>query len=518
MAAGDRHALEQVAGDAVQFDVPTARFTSLRVGGPADAFATPPDRRVLAALLTACALRRIPHLLLGNGFNTVVRDGGVAGLVIRLARFRLLEERPGGCLRAEAGVTHASLTRFCRERGLAGLEFGAGIPGTVGGWIAMNAGVPQREVKDVVRELEVMSPTGRRRSHLGRAGLRFEYRGLRGLAPGSLVLSALLAVRRAERADVEREIADQLAKRADSQPIDQPPDRGGGSEGNAAGRGRDLAAARELHRQPGPGHGERRARADRDRAQGGAPAQRHPARDGGEDRGKGGRVSRRTTSPAERRRAALAQRRRRALWAAVFVAGFGLGATLGPRLAAPVAELCVPEVLRLRELRVVGNEHLSAAEVAAAAGLEPNARLDLIEPELLAARIEGVADAAPGRADPRLAQGVRVARAARAHGLRGLRDVRVGSQGGSDEDSRRLPSLRLVQPAAEVLLGGGELDAKLERLTRLLAAELPEVLEASAIDLRFGDRMVLRSDASRTGDAATWARGSAAASRTGPAG
>jgi cell division protein FtsQ len=292
-------------------------------------------------------------------------------------------------------------------------------------------------------------------------------------------------------------------------------------------------------------------------------------------------VSRRTTSPAERRRAALAQRRRRALWAAVFVAGFGLGATLGPRLAAPVAELCVPEVLRLRELRVVGNEHLSAAEVAAAAGLEPNARLDLIEPELLAARIEahpwiararvaalapgglrvaveervpaatavlasqpwwvddagvafarveeaaeasvfprieGVADAAPGRADPRLAQGVRVARAARAHGLRGLRDVRVGSQGGSDEDSRRLPSLRLVQPAAEVLLGGGELDAKLERLTRLLAAELPEVLEASAIDLRFGDRMVLRSDASRTGDAATWARGSAAASRTGPAG
>jgi UDP-N-acetylmuramate dehydrogenase len=222
MAAGDRHALEQVAGDAVQFDVPTARFTSLRVGGPADAFATPPDRRVLAALLTACALRRIPHLLLGNGFNTVVRDGGVAGLVIRLARFRLLEERPGGCLRAEAGVTHASLTRFCRERGLAGIEFGAGIPGTVGGRIAMNAGVPQREVKDVVRELEVMSPTGRRRSHLGRAGLRFEYRGLRGLAPGSLVLSALLAVRRAERADVEREIADQLAKRADSQPIDQP--------------------------------------------------------------------------------------------------------------------------------------------------------------------------------------------------------------------------------------------------------------------------------------------------------
>ncbi len=222
MAAEHRRALEEVAGDAVRFDVPTGRFTSLRVGGPADALATPPDRRVLAALLAACARRRIPHLLIGNGFNTVVRDGGVAGLVIRLARFRRLEERPGGLLRAEAGVTHASLTRFCRDRGLAGLEFGAGIPGTVGGWIAMNAGIPQREVKDVVRELEVLSPTGRRRSHLGRGSLRFEYRALRGLAPGSLVLSALLAVRVADRAAVERAIAAQLERRAETQPIDQP--------------------------------------------------------------------------------------------------------------------------------------------------------------------------------------------------------------------------------------------------------------------------------------------------------
>jgi len=229
----------------------------------------------------------------------------------------------------------------------------------------------------------------------------------------------------------------------------------------------------------------------------------------------------------------------------------------------------------------VGIERLGAAEVAAAAGLAPAARLDRIEPARLAARIEahpwiararvavlspgglrvaveervptatavlasqawwvddagvafapvdeaaeasifpriaGVSDAAPGRADPRLAQAVRIARAARAHGLRGLRNVRVGSEGGGGETSRTLPSLRLVQPEAVVLLGGGELDAKLERLAALIAAELPEVLEASAIDLRFGDRMVLRSDAFRTGDAETWARGSAAASGTGPAG
>ncbi len=222
MSGPDRNALSEVAGDALRFDVPTARFTSLRVGGPADAVATPPDRWALAALLRACARRRIPHTVLGNGFNTIVRDGGLDGVAIRLSAFRRLEERPGGFLRAEAGVTHTTLTRFCRERGLAGLEFGAGIPGTVGGWVAMNAGVPQREAKDVVREVEVLSPTGARRSHLGRRRLRFEYRALRGLAPGSVILSALLAVRPGGRDRVEAEIDRHLAKRAGSQPLDRP--------------------------------------------------------------------------------------------------------------------------------------------------------------------------------------------------------------------------------------------------------------------------------------------------------
>ena len=222
MAAADRRALEQAVGNAVRFDVPMARFTSLRVGGPADALASPEDRGELALLLGTCARRGIPHSVLGNGFNPLVRDGGLSGVVIRMNRFRRLEERPGGALRAEAGVTHASLTRFCRDHGLGGLEFGAGIPGTVGGWLAMNAGVPRQEMEGVVREIEVLSPTGVQRRHLGRDRLRFRYRGLRGLAPGSVLLSGLFGVAPREPADVEAEIARHLAKRADTQPLDQP--------------------------------------------------------------------------------------------------------------------------------------------------------------------------------------------------------------------------------------------------------------------------------------------------------
>jgi UDP-N-acetylmuramate dehydrogenase len=217
-----RDALSAALGKAIRFDVPTSRLTSLRVGGPADAVALPEDRASLRALLQLCAEHDVPHHVIGRGFNTIVRDEGVDGVLIQLSKLRALEERPGGGLRAEAGVSHATLTKFCRQRGLAGLEFGAGIPGSVGGWVAMNAGIPEREAKDVVRELEVLSPTGRHHHHVPRPRLRYRYRGLRGLADGSVVVSALLGIQPAKKSAVAAEIARHLEKRAGSQPLDLP--------------------------------------------------------------------------------------------------------------------------------------------------------------------------------------------------------------------------------------------------------------------------------------------------------
>jgi UDP-N-acetylmuramate dehydrogenase len=217
-----RAELETALPGAIRFDVDASRLTSLRVGGTADALATPPDRRSLAALLAICARRKLPQRVIGRGFNTIVRDEGVDGVLIQLSAFKRLEERPDGCLRVEAGVSHASLVRFCRDRGLGGLEFGAGIPGSIGGWIAMNAGIPDRETKDAVREVEVMSPTGAKLRHLPREHLDFAYRALRGLAPGSVILSALLAVRVSKREAVAEEIERLLEKRAATQPLDVP--------------------------------------------------------------------------------------------------------------------------------------------------------------------------------------------------------------------------------------------------------------------------------------------------------
>ena len=217
-----RAELEAALPGAIRFDVPASKLTSLRVGGPVDALATPPDRAALARLLALCAKRKLRRRVIGRGFNTIVRDEGLDGVLIQLSAFKRLEERPDGCLRVEAGVSHASLTRFCKDHGLSGLEFGAGIPGSIGGWIAMNAGIPDRETKDSVREIEVMSPSGAKLHHLPRERLGFRYRALAGLAPGSVIVSALLAVQVSKRESVGEEIDRLLAKRAATQPLDVP--------------------------------------------------------------------------------------------------------------------------------------------------------------------------------------------------------------------------------------------------------------------------------------------------------
>ena len=221
ISRGLHDALAEALGDRVRFGFPMSRCTSLRVGGPADALATPLDRDELARVLALCSEHRVPHRALGSGFNTLVLDGGVDGVVIQMGSLRRIEERPGGAVRAEAGVSHNQVLKFCLARGLSGLEYGAGIPGTVGGWVAMNAGVPERETGDAVREIEVMSPTGRRR-HLPRERLRFVYRGLRGLAPGSVVVSALLAVGLSDRERVQAEVDRMLERRSRTQPLDVP--------------------------------------------------------------------------------------------------------------------------------------------------------------------------------------------------------------------------------------------------------------------------------------------------------
>lgn len=220
--AAARAALVACLGERVAFDVPLSRHTSLRIGGPADALATPGDREELARLLAVCDAQGLPVLVLGGGFNVLVREGGIRGVVVRLKKLRRIERVTSDTLSVEAGASHATITRYCVDHGLAGLEFGAGIPGTLGGWIAMNAGIGVREMKDVVREIDLLDRRGRDVTTIPRARLDFRYRALAGVAPGSVIVGARLAVSPSDRTAVAAEVDRLLAHRHATQPIDQP--------------------------------------------------------------------------------------------------------------------------------------------------------------------------------------------------------------------------------------------------------------------------------------------------------
>jgi UDP-N-acetylmuramate dehydrogenase len=217
-----RRALVEKLGDRLAFDVPLSAHTSLRIGGPADAMATPADRPELASVLATCHAHDVPVRVLGSGFNVLVSDAGLRGMVLRLKKIRGIEQIADDRLRIEAGASHATITRYCVEHGLTGLEFGVGIPGTLGGWLAMNAGIGSREMRDVVERVEFLDQRGRDCPPLLRSDLDFRYRELAGLPRGCVLVAADLGVRASTPADVQTEIEGLLARRQATQPTNVP--------------------------------------------------------------------------------------------------------------------------------------------------------------------------------------------------------------------------------------------------------------------------------------------------------
>jgi UDP-N-acetylmuramate dehydrogenase len=215
-----RKELRELLDGDVAFDVELWRHTSLRVGGPADALARPGTNDALVRLLALCRAHALPTLALGAGFNLLVRDGGYRGVAIQLHALRELRLEPDGTLFAGAGVRHTSVSRFCLEHARAGLEFAVGIPGTVGGWMAMNAGTREREMKDVVESLLVVEPGARAPRELRGAELRFRYRSLE-LEPGSFVVAARLRTEPDAPERIRARTSALLAARRESQPVDR---------------------------------------------------------------------------------------------------------------------------------------------------------------------------------------------------------------------------------------------------------------------------------------------------------
>jgi len=201
----------------IALEEPLAGHTTWRVGGPAEILATPRDREDVLLAVRWAAASGLPWRVLGNGSNLLVQDAGVRGLVLHLRKVLDAVEVDGGRLRAGAGVLLPVLANLAARRGLAGLEFGAGIPGTLGGAIVMNAGWHEWEIGPSVEEVTWLSPEGRPET-LGNADCAFRYRGSMFRDRGGIVLGATLRLTPEE----PRVLVERLQRFAESRKANQP--------------------------------------------------------------------------------------------------------------------------------------------------------------------------------------------------------------------------------------------------------------------------------------------------------
>ena len=226
---------------------PLAKLTWLRVGGIADWLFTPADADDLQNFLHQCP-NDIPVMPLGAGSNTLVRDGGVEGVVIHLAKHINGLSHKTGELRAEAGCSDAEVARYAAKAGLTGLEFMVTIPGTIGGGLIMNAGCYGKEFKDVLIRAEGFQRDGTPFS-ITPEDIEMRYRNT-SVPEGWIFTAATFAVADSEGEDIRGRMKEMIAARADSQPVGV---RTGGStvanpDGTKAWQIIDAAGCRGLQR------------------------------------------------------------------------------------------------------------------------------------------------------------------------------------------------------------------------------------------------------------------------------
>lgn len=181
-------------GNGIRFDCPMKNRTTLRVGGAAEVLWEVSEKKVLRKGLSYLSQEKIPYAALGRGSNLLIPGNGIKGVMIHLTgAFAEIQKAAGDtpCF-AGAGVHMADLLNWCRMEGLSGLEFMAGIPASVGGAVAMNAGAFEEEIKDKIASVQVVNKKGRE-INIQRSEMRFSYRRLH-LETGSMVTGVTLCL------------------------------------------------------------------------------------------------------------------------------------------------------------------------------------------------------------------------------------------------------------------------------------------------------------------------------------
>ena len=204
----------------VTFDAPLRELTTLRVGGPADALVAPKDINDTCQLMAQAHQAQVPLCVLG-GTNVLIQDGGIRGIVVSLSNLNTIavEGEDSTIVYAGGGVRMPTLLGFVGSQSLTGLEWAAGIPGTVGGVVVMNAGTRLGEMKDCLKAIQLISPEGRVVVYPASA-LAFSYR--QANVPEGIVVGARLQLARSEQIKVQSTTKSYLQYRKNTQPLTQP--------------------------------------------------------------------------------------------------------------------------------------------------------------------------------------------------------------------------------------------------------------------------------------------------------
>lgn len=249
-------ALESLIDLEVQEEVDLSQHTSFAIGGPAAAFVTAPSSVALASILVAANKLDLNTLILGGGTNLLVSDDGFEGLVIRLDLNRLSLDKEAGLIHVGASVNTAALVEQLIADGFAGLEFAAGLPGTIGGGIAGNAGCFGHTLSDFLVRATVVDVQGAVHEIADREWFHFQYRHSKLLGNRMVLTEATFAVRPGNAGRLRKESDKYLAVRAEKHPRkgvqtagsyfkNLPPEKEG-QRYRAAGALLDQVGARDL--------------------------------------------------------------------------------------------------------------------------------------------------------------------------------------------------------------------------------------------------------------------------------
>jgi len=204
----------------ILLDAPLRKYTSIKVGGPADCLLFPTNVEELRKVVRYAKRRKIPFFILGRGTNLIVKDNGIRGWVISLTQGMKKAQVEGDVIIAEAGLSLQRLVQFTILKGLTGLEPFFGIPGTVGGGLAMNAGAWGIELKDVLLSITMMKEDGEI-AERPRSRLNFSYRRLT-LPSSWIILKGRFQLKKGKKEEVLERVKSYSEMRKRTQPLDYP--------------------------------------------------------------------------------------------------------------------------------------------------------------------------------------------------------------------------------------------------------------------------------------------------------